>query len=266
LRRFGGALSYTRGAGGAPPAFRPIAPPPALRLLVVNTRVPKDTAALVAGVRALREAGRSVGNSVELADKDKKTVGRFRVGQVMHNGAWKTRAAAFPMLLNQLNVETGTKVSFDVRDVSLKDSQIFEMPFMYLTGTTDFTLEPEERTNLRQYLAKGGVLFVEAGEGRISFDKSFRQELTQLLPGKQLVQIPQGHELFRQPRNVSSVKARPALAAGVALAVMETLADYGAVQFLDVQTLTTGVVRAWFVYGSLASAALFALPLLGVAA
>jgi hypothetical protein len=168
---------------------------------------------IVAYATALREAGRSVGNSVELADKDKKTVGRFRVGQVMHNGAWKTRAAAFPMLLNQLNVETGTKVSFDVRDVSLKDSQIFEMPFMYLTGTTDFALEPEERTNLRQYLAKGGVLFVEAGEGRITFDKSFRQELTQLLPGKQLVQVPQGHELFRQPRNVSSVKVRPALAA-----------------------------------------------------
>lgn len=60
--------------------------------------------------------------------------------------------------------------------------------------------------------------------------------------------------------------ARPALAAGVALAVMETLADYGAVQFLSVQTLTTGVVRAWFVYGSLASAARFALPLLGAAA
>lgn len=60
--------------------------------------------------------------------------------------------------------------------------------------------------------------------------------------------------------------ARPALAAGVALAVMETLADFGAVQFLSVQTLTTGVVRAWFVYGSLASAAQFALPLLGAAA
>ena len=60
--------------------------------------------------------------------------------------------------------------------------------------------------------------------------------------------------------------ARPALAAGVALAVMETLADYGAVQFLAVQTLTTGVVRAWSVYGSTASAAQFALPLLGAAA
>jgi len=60
--------------------------------------------------------------------------------------------------------------------------------------------------------------------------------------------------------------ARPALAAGVALAVMETLADYGAVQFLSVQTLTTGVVRAWSVYGSTVSAARFALPLLATAA
>ncbi len=60
--------------------------------------------------------------------------------------------------------------------------------------------------------------------------------------------------------------ARPALAAGVALAVMETLADYGALQFLAVQSLTTGVVRAWSVYGSTAGAAQFALPLLGAAA
>lgn len=60
--------------------------------------------------------------------------------------------------------------------------------------------------------------------------------------------------------------ARPALAAGVALAVMETLADYGAVRFLSVQTLTTGIVRAWTTFGSTAEAARLALPLLAVAA
>ncbi|MCA3721390.1 iron ABC transporter permease [Phenylobacterium sp.] len=59
---------------------------------------------------------------------------------------------------------------------------------------------------------------------------------------------------------------RPALGAGVALAVMETLADYGAVRFLSVQTLTTGVVRAWSVYGSTVDAARLALPLLAAAA
>lgn len=60
--------------------------------------------------------------------------------------------------------------------------------------------------------------------------------------------------------------ARPAIAAGMALAVMETLADYGAVSFLGVQTLTTGVVRAWAVFGSTAEAARLALPLLAAAA
>lgn len=60
--------------------------------------------------------------------------------------------------------------------------------------------------------------------------------------------------------------ARPALAAGAALAVMETLADYGAVNFLGVQTLTTGVVRAWSVYGSPAAAARLSLILLAAAA
>lgn len=59
--------------------------------------------------------------------------------------------------------------------------------------------------------------------------------------------------------------AWPALAAGVALGVMETLADYGAVYFLSVQTLTTAVVRAWSVEGSVSAAAQFALPLLALA-
>ncbi|MGZ8363466.1 MAG: ABC transporter permease [Caulobacteraceae bacterium] len=67
-------------------------------------------------------------------------------------------------------------------------------------------------------------------------------------------------------RRVALPLARPALAAGAALAVMETLADYGAVNFLGVQTLTTGVVRAWSVFGSPADAARLSLPLLFAAA
>ncbi|HYG28184.1 MAG TPA: ABC transporter permease subunit, partial [Caulobacteraceae bacterium] len=67
-------------------------------------------------------------------------------------------------------------------------------------------------------------------------------------------------------RRVALPLARPALAAGAALAVMETLADYGAVNFLGVQTLTTGVVRAWATYGAPGSAARLSLVLLVAAA
>jgi iron(III) transport system permease protein len=75
-----------------------------------------------------------------------------------------------------------------------------------------------------------------------------------------------GAKPFEVVWRVALPLARPALAAGAALAVMETLADYGAVHFLGVQTLTTGVVRAWSVYGSPAAAARLSLTLLAAAA
>ncbi|MBC8058632.1 MAG: iron ABC transporter permease [Rhizobiales bacterium] len=57
--------------------------------------------------------------------------------------------------------------------------------------------------------------------------------------------------------------ARPAIAAGVALVLMETLADYGTVAYFGVQTFTTGIYRAWFSLGDRAAAAQLAVCLLG---
>ena len=49
--------------------------------------------------------------------------------------------------------------------------------------------------------------------------------------------------------------ARPAIAAGVTLALMETLADYGTVQYFGVDTFTTGIFRTWFGFGEPGTAA-----------
>ena len=57
--------------------------------------------------------------------------------------------------------------------------------------------------------------------------------------------------------------ARPAIAAGIALVLMETLADYGTVAYFGVQTFTTGIYRAWFSLGDRAAAAQLAVCLLG---
>lgn len=48
--------------------------------------------------------------------------------------------------------------------------------------------------------------------------------------------------------------ARPAIFTGVALAVMETLADYGTVQYFGISTFTTGIFRTWFGMGEMALA------------
>jgi iron(III) transport system permease protein len=62
---------------------------------------------------------------------------------------------------------------------------------------------------------------------------------------------------------VSLPLARPAVAAGAALALMETLADYGTVSYFAVQTFTTGIYRAWFSLGDRIAAAQLSAALLG---
>lgn len=56
--------------------------------------------------------------------------------------------------------------------------------------------------------------------------------------------------------------ARPAVAGGVALSLMETLADYGTVAYFAVDTFTTGIYRAWFSLGDRIAAAQLATILL----
>ena len=168
---------------------------------------------IISYATAMKDAGRSVGKSVQLVNSDRQNASKFRVGQIIHEGPWKTRVAAFPMLLNAFHEVTGTPVSFDLSDVRLTDSAIFTMPFLYLTGTTDFQFSEAERANLRRFLSNGGVLFAEAGEGRPSFDAALRAELAQVLPGRKLEALPKTHVLYQQPSKVDSVKVRPALAA-----------------------------------------------------
>ena len=116
------------------------------------------------------------------------------------------------MLLNQFHLLTGAPVSFDLADVKLTDPAIFDMPILYLTGTTDFQLSDAERAGLRQFLLKGGVLLAEASEGRASFDAGFRAEMARVLPGQPLTRLPATIASFVGPMNLTSVKARPALA------------------------------------------------------
>ncbi len=57
--------------------------------------------------------------------------------------------------------------------------------------------------------------------------------------------------------------ARPGIVAGVSLALMETLADYGTVQYFGVQTFTTGIFRTWYGLGDPVGAAQLSSLLLG---
>jgi iron(III) transport system permease protein len=84
-----------------------------------------------------------------------------------------------------------------------------------------------------------------------------------------------GTELFEAARTLGLSRARawwravlpmarPAIAGAALLVVMETLADFGTVSYFGVETLTTGIYRAWQNMGNLVAAAQLALSLLAI--
>ncbi|WP_417588180.1 ABC transporter permease [Pararhodobacter oceanensis] len=87
------------------------------------------------------------------------------------------------------------------------------------------------------------------------------QSLHLIEAARALGQTPRG-AFFR----IALPMARPAMVAGAAFVAMETLADYGTVQHLGVQTLTTGIFRTWFARGEPVAAAQLAAMLIGFVA
>lgn len=71
-----------------------------------------------------------------------------------------------------------------------------------------------------------------------------------------------GCTAFGAFRRVALPLARPALVAGVGYALMETLADFGAVRYFGIDTFTVGIYRTWFALGDPAAAAQLAAVLL----
>ncbi|WP_422371104.1 ABC transporter permease [Hoeflea sp.] len=74
-----------------------------------------------------------------------------------------------------------------------------------------------------------------------------------------------GHTPWSAFWRVSLPMARPAIAGGVILALMETIADFGTVAHFGVQTFATGIYSAWFSMGDRMAASQLALCLLAVA-
>ncbi|MET0026868.1 MAG: iron ABC transporter permease [Candidatus Thiodiazotropha sp.] len=64
-----------------------------------------------------------------------------------------------------------------------------------------------------------------------------------------------GNGPWRSFFKVALPMARPAIVAGLSLALMETLADYGTVQYFGVSTFTTGIFRTWYGLDNAAAAA-----------
>ncbi|MDB6071861.1 MAG: iron transporter permease [Verrucomicrobiales bacterium] len=89
---------------------------------------------------------------------------------------------------------------------------------------------------------------------------SFRRQASSLIEASRLL----GHSPASTFRRIALPLARPAIAGGTALALMEVLNDYGAVRFFNLKTLTTGIFRYGYDLDDKAAAVRLSLMLLGL--
>lgn len=118
--------------------------------------------------------------------------------QIRTNGVWNTEPGAAANLLRFMSGKMAIKANVKRRTVALGEESLDGLPFLYLTGITDFTLADPERAALRRYVLDGGRLIVDNSLGLSEFLSAARRELEQTFPGLALRPLPRRHTLFTQ--------------------------------------------------------------------
>jgi len=110
-------------------------------------------------------------------------------------GDWYANPTALPNLVEFCNEELYMNLSDEIDEVEVGSPEIFNYPFLHLTGHGNILFSDSEAENLRTYLMAGGFLHVDDNYG---MDKFFRPAIKKVFPGKELVEVPFSHPIYHQ--------------------------------------------------------------------
>ncbi len=107
--------------------------------------------------------------------------------------------------LSAIQRDSTIKTERRFRTVKLSSDELFQYPFVVMTGEAAFMLTGPERENLKKYLTSGGFLLASAGCSSKEWDRAFRREIRSLFDEKALQKIPIEHPIFRTVHQIESV-------------------------------------------------------------
>ena len=121
----------------------------------------------------------------------------YSLATLKYNGGgdWYANPTALPNLIEFSNKNIGTNIKKSPEIVEVGSSDIFNYPFVHMTGHGNIFFSNEEANNLRKYLLSGGFLHVDDNYG---LDEFFRNEITKVFPNKKLILINSNHIIFNQ--------------------------------------------------------------------
>ncbi len=108
-------------------------------------------------------------------------------------GDWYSNPTSLPNLINFCNENISTSIDPKPETVEPGSPNIFQYPFVHMTGHGNVFFSPEDAENLRRYLLSGGFLHIDDNYGMAEYVK---RELKKVFPEKELVELPASHPIF----------------------------------------------------------------------
>ena len=116
--------------------------------------------------------------------------------QYIGGGDWYANPTALPNLIKFCNDNINTTINKKPKVVSPSSVDLFDYPFVHMTGHGNVYFTDDDAKNLRDYLLSGGFLHIDDNYG---MDQYLRKELIKVFPDKKLEEISKNHPLFNKP-------------------------------------------------------------------
>ncbi len=110
-------------------------------------------------------------------------------------GDWYANPTSLPNLIAFCNRNLGTNINPAPATVEVGSPDIFNYPFIHMTGHGNVVFSTQEALNLRKYLIAGGFLHADDNYG---MDKYLRPQLQKVFPELELIELPFSHPVYHQ--------------------------------------------------------------------
>ena len=111
-------------------------------------------------------------------------------------GDWYANPTSLPNLIRFCNENNDFNLDEDPVTVEVGSRDIFNVPFIHLTGHGNVVFSDQEVANLRKYLLGGGFLHIDDNYGINVF---IRREMKKVFPEINFIEIPPEHQIFLKP-------------------------------------------------------------------
>ncbi|MFD2550978.1 DUF4159 domain-containing protein [Bizionia sediminis] len=108
-------------------------------------------------------------------------------------GDWYSNPTALPNLISFCNSEINTNIKNKPETVEAGSIDIFQYPFLHMTGHGNVFFNADDAENLRNYLISGGFLHIDDNYGMAPYAV---EALKTVFPNTELIELPANHAIF----------------------------------------------------------------------